>query len=191
MRTVHRTTKKVPIHSGRRRGFRGARTAVACASLLFVASCGGGESASSSSTTTSTTTTTTPTPADAGFADGRHEVRVDSVDPDAGTVAVATVEVLEGVEAAEAYEADTGFELEGPQTYVRDPGGDLVELSADPDGDYAVIHGPECCEPQQLGWEGFADLATRQFPDRWGIDPPFAMVVEDGTVTSLVQVYLP
>lgn len=199
MRTVLRTTKKVPIHSVRRRGFLRVGTALLCGSALLAVSCGSGESASSPSTTsttsvpeTTTTTTSTTTPTtDAGFADGGHEVRVDSVDPDAGTVAVQAVEVLEGAGAAEAYEADTGYELEGPRTYVRDVGGELVELPADPGGDYAVISGPECCEPQQLGWDAFAELAVRQFPDRWGVDPPFSMVVEDGTVTSLVQVYLP
>ena len=148
----------------------------------------------------SSTTTTAPDAADDQdrvgegdeLVDGTHQVTVDSVDTAAGTVRVDAVEVLEGTEAVLAYLADTdGAQLEGPQVYVRDQVERLEELPVDPEGEFAVIFAPNCCEPQDLGWHGFADLAEDHFPDVWGNSPPFEVSIENGRVTSLVQLYVP
>ena len=148
----------------------------------------------------SSTTTTAPDAADDQdrvgegdeLVDGTHQVTVDSADAAAGTVRVDAVEVLEGTEAVLAYLADTdGAQLEGPQVYVRDRVDSLEEVPVDPDGTFAVIFAPSCCEPQDLGWHGFTDLAANHFPDVWGNSPPFRAVIDNGRITSLVQIYVP
>lgn len=166
---------------------------------MLLAGCGesdpGGATAEVSSTTTEPTTTSETDQGvreDEDLSDGTHEVSVDSVDSDAGTVTVDALEVLEGTDAVLAYLADTdGAQLEGPQVYIRDRVERTQELPVDTDGEFAVVFGPTCCEPEQLGWDGFAELADAHFPDVWGNRPPFTAVIEDGTVTSLVQIYVP
>lgn len=102
------------------------------------------------------------------------------------------MQVLEGTEAVLAYLADTdGQQLEGPQVYLRNQVQEPQELPVDPGGEFAVVFGPQCCEPQDLGWDGFARLANEGFPDVWGVNPPFEATIEDGVVTSLVQIYVP
>lgn len=119
-------------------------------------------------------------------------VTVDSADVAAGTIAVDGIEVLEGPEAVQAYLADTdGNQLEGPHVYMRNVRGKLQDLPVDPEGEFAVIFGPECCAPQDQGWQGFAELAGTGFPNVWGVAPPFEVTIVDGTVTSLVQTYIP
>lgn len=154
---------------------------------------GAPEASSTSSTTTMIGTEQTgpdhPDPDD--LTDGTHLVTVDSADVAAGTITVDGIEVLEGAEAALAYLEDTdGNQLEGPQAYVRNVSRVLQDLPVDSQGEFSVIFGPECCEPQDQGWQGFAELAGSGFPDVWGVAPPFEVTINNGIVTSLVQTYL-
>ncbi|MEZ5238818.1 MAG: hypothetical protein R2716_07670 [Microthrixaceae bacterium] len=74
--------------------------------------------------------------------------------------------------------------------YLRNQVQEPQELPVDPGGEFAVVFGPPCCEPQDLGWDGFARLANG-VPGRLGVNPPFEATIEDGVVTSLVQIYVP
>ncbi len=178
---------------------------VVLAALLGLVGCAQGDDArggASGGTDSAETRSTTVPGADDATADGHpdpdrltdgtHQVSVRSVDGDSHRLTLDGVQVLEGTEAVLAYLADThGNQLEGPQVYVRNHREKLQDLQVDPDGEFAVIFGPQCCEPQDLGWHGFAELANSGFADVWGKDPPFEVTITNGTVTSLIQTYVP
>ena len=124
--------------------------------------------------------------------DGTHEVQVVSVDPRSDTVTLDGVQVLEGTEAVLAYLADTdGQQLEGAQVYLRNRVEAPRELPVDPGGEFAVVFGASCCDPEDLGWHGFSELAGDGFPGLRSANPPFEATIDGGVVTSLVQLHLP
>lgn len=136
--------------------------------------------------------TSTTEPGPDTLDDGDHQVLIGAVDTAGATATVDGVQVLSGMDAVLAYLADTdGAQLEGAQWYVRNAEAVPQELPVDESGSFSVIRAEACCDPVAVSWPELAASATGGFADLWGRNPPFAATIEDGTITSLTQVYIP
>lgn len=149
-----------------------------------------GDPAGASGSQTTTTVSPRPDPDDLG--DGTHQVRIDGVDLVGATMTVDGVQVMEGMEAVLAYLADTdGAQLEGSQVYVRNSRATPMEFPVDAAGSFAVIPAEGCCDPVEVGWSGFAGAVNAGFEGVWGNNPPFAVTIDGGVVTSARQIHIP
>lgn len=186
----------VPTNPTRARSLRAVPLPLVVAVVgALVAGCGQGgrEDGSDDSlpaTSEDTTTSSAPGPDDLG--DGAHEVLVESADRAGATVTVDGVQVLSGMDAVLAYLGDTdGAQLEGAQWYVRNANSDPQEFDVDTSGTFSVIRAEACCDLVAADWAEFATSASTDFANLWGRNPPFAATIEDSTITSLTQIYIP